>query len=544
MTDDTGNHRRIDATGVWILFATISASSMGFIAQSALNPTLPAIQNELDASGADLLWIVNAYQLMVGALILVGGSLGDYYGRKRVYMIGIVLFTVASIACGLAPTTALLIVARAVQGIGGALMIPGSLAIISAYFDGKARGTAIGAWSSFTTMTSVAAPTLGGFLADQGLWRLVFFINVPLALAALVALVMHVPESKDDDAPDQLDYTGAALVTLGLAGIVYGFTEIGRVGIDDGLGNPLLVGALLGGFVGLAAFVYVQARSDHPLMSLKLFKSRTFSGANLLTLLLYGALSGALFFLPLNFIQVQGYSATAYGLANLPFSILLVLLSPWAGRLVETVGPRLPLIVGPTLVGFAFVGLAIPGMTDTSNQIGGFFPVSYFTTYFPPLVLFGLGMGVTVAPLTTTVMGSVPQHNAGTASGINNAMSRASGVLAVAILGGIALVVFTNTLLDDLSDQRLSEQTQAELETRAEDLAGTRLPYTLVNDFSLVKIERTRTAIDRSFIETFRILMLIAAGMCWTSAGLAAAFIAKELEPPEELIREAETPAA
>lgn len=522
-------------TGLWVLFATISASSMGFIAQGALNPALPTIQESLNASGADILWIVNVYQLLLGALILVGGSLGDHYGRKRVYMIGIVIFAVASFACGIAPTTTTLIICRAAQGVGGALMIPGSLAIISAYFDSSTRGRAIGTWSSFTTMTSVLGPTLGGALADVGLWRAVFFINLPLAAVALYALVVHVPESKDDTAPKQLDYLGALLVTLGLAGIVYGFTEIGRVGMDDGLGNPLLIGPLLFGFVFMVLFVIVEARSNHPLMSLKLFRSRTFAGANLLTLMLYGALGGALFFLPLNLIQIQGYSATAAGLATLPFSILLVLISPWAGGLVDRIGPRPPLIGGPILVGFAFILLAVPSMVDTGNLLV-FFPVSYFFTYLPGLLLFGVGMGIVVAPLTTTVMGSVPQHNAGTASGINNAVSRSSGVLATAVLGGIALLSFTSGVLADVDDLGLRPQSTVALEAETEDLAAARVPYEITAQFSLIKVVEVRQALDASFIYTFRLIMLIGAGMSFISALMAYLLIEERLEPADKLI--------
>jgi len=475
-------------------------------------------------------------------LILVGGSLGDHYGRKRVYMIGIVIFALASLACGLAPTTETLILFRIVQGLGGALMVPGSLAIISAYFDDKMRGRAIGTWSSFTTMTSVLGPTLGGALADAGLWRLVFFINIPLAIVALYALITHVPESKDDEAPKELDYFGALLVTLGLAGIVYGFTEIGRVGVADGLTNIAYIGPLIGGFIGMGLFVWWETRSDHPLINLKLFRSRTFSGANLLTLLLYGALGGALFFLPLNLIQIQGYSAIAAGLATLPFSIILIIMSPWAGGLVDRVGPRPPLIIGPIIVGFAFTALAIPSMVDTENLLL-FFPVSYFVTFFPGLLLFGVGMGLVVAPLTTSVMGSVPQHNAGAASGVNNAVSRASGVLVTAILGGIALVFFTSGLLTNVDDLNLRSDSETALESQAENLAAARVPYEISQQFSLVKTFEVRRAIEDSFVDTFRLIMIIAAVMSFASALMAYLLIEERLNPDESLFADQSAPS-
>lgn len=508
--------------GTWVLFATISASSMAFIGQSALNVALPTIQEDLGASGADLLWIVNAFQLLLGALILVGGSLGDHYGRKRVYMIGIVVFTLASVACGFAPTTEILIAARAVQGVGGALMVPGSLAIVSAFFDSKERGQAIGTWSAFTTMTSVLGPVLGGVLAEAGLWRMVFFINVPLAIGALYALVTHVPESRDEEAPEQLDIPGAVLVTLGLAGIVYSATEIGRVGLG-GFQDPVLMGTLVGGILALVAFVFVELRSDHPLMSLTLFKSKTFSGANLLTLFLYGALGGALFFLPLNLVQVQGYRESLAGFAQLPFTVLLIVMSRWAGGLVETRGPRLPLIIGPTIVGFGFLGLGFVGITDGASD--------YWTTFFPWLVVFGFGMGLVVAPLTTSVMGSVPQHSSGVASGINNAISRSAGVLAVAVLGGVALVSFSGNLMSQADELALEGKAEKVLEVEAADLAAATPPDRLPKEQSIAVEEAVSTA----FIDTFNLIMFIAAVMCWLSAGMAALLIEPKLKPPEEL---------
>lgn len=510
--------KKRDGVGFWVLFATVLASSMAFINQSALNVALPAIQRELDASGADLLWIVNAFQLFLGALLLVGGALGDRFGRKRVFMIGIAIYTVGSALCGLAPTAEILIITRALQGLGGALTVPGSLAIITAYFDGKQRGQAIGTWSSFTTMASVAAPILGGFLADIGAWRGIFYITIPLALAALWALWRYVPESRDDEAPERLDYLGAVLITLGLAGIVYGATEIGRVG-PEGLGDPRLLAFIIAGLIALVLFVWVEYRSDHPLMRLRLFRSRTFSGANLLTLLLYGALGGALFFLPLNLVQVQGYSATLAGLVLLPFSILLTVMSPWAGGLVDKYGPRLPLTIGPILVGFGYLALALVGQTSG--------PESYWTTYFPGAVLLGLGMGVTVAPLTTSVMGSVPRHSAGVASGVNNAVSRSAGVLAVAIFGGIALIAFTERLEIQANAIDMSAESRQMLLANAGDLAEVPIP----DDLTRVSADQVQQAIDNAFVSTFKIIMLIGAVVCWLSGILSWFFIEKRLEP-------------
>ncbi|MFP4321384.1 MAG: MFS transporter [Anaerolineales bacterium] len=512
------------ATARWVLFATISASSMAFIGGSALNVALPAIQSDLGASGADLLWIVNAFALLLAALILVGGSLGDHFGRKRVYLIGIIVFTVSSFVCGIAPTTSILIVARAVQGIGGALMVPGSLAIISAYFGEEKRGEAIGTWASFTTLTSVLGPVLGGILAENGLWRGVFFINIPLGIAATYALVTRVPESKDDEAPKELDFLGAFLVTLGMAGITYGFIELGREPGEPV--EPFVIGALIVGVLGLSAFVLQEARSAHPMMSLKLFRSRTFSGANLLTLFLYGALGGALFFIPLNLVQVQGYGETRAGFALLPFSILLVLMSRWAGGLVDKYGPRPPLTVGPLIVGFAFFALALPGITSG--------PDAYWTTFFPGFLLIGIGMGITVAPLTTTVMGSVPQHNAGVASGINNAVSRSSQVFATAIMGGLALVIFGAALGASLDDITLPDEARATLDENAADLGAMAIPDQLDAETTAT----VREAINASFVEMFRIMMIAGAVLSWLSAGLAYVTIEPKLSEVRAQLRQ------
>jgi len=512
---------RLDDTGRWVLFATISASSMAFISGSALGVALPAIQRDLGASGGDLLWIVNAFALLLAALMLVGGSLGDHFGRKRIYMIGIVIFTIASVLSGFAPSPQFLIAARAIQGIGGALMVPGSLAIISAYFDSNTRGQAIGLWSSTTSLMAIAGPVLGGVLAENGLWRVIFFINVPLAVLALWALWSHVPESYDEEAAPELDYTGAVLVTAGMAGITFGAIGIGEVG-QAGFTRPDLMGSLIGGIVLLFVFVFWERRSKHPMLSLRLFKSRTFTGANLLTLMLYGALGLALFFLPLNLVQVQGYGETITGFTLLPMMGLLIVMSPRMGGFVDKYGPRLPLIIGPLVVAAAFVALAIPGVTKG--------PATYWWTYFPGTVLLGLGMGMVVAPLTTSVMGAVPQHYAGVASGVNNAMSRSSQVLATSIMGGIALLVFTGALLNNVEPLSLSQEIQQELAAASQDLGNTTVPQSL-DESTAAEVE---SAIDKAFVAMFRVMALTAAGMSVLSAVFGAILIEKELVPLDD----------
>lgn len=521
--EETG---KLGATGRWVIAATVSASSMAFIMQSALNVAVPPIQADLGATGADVVWIVNAFPLLLAALILLGGALGDLYGRKRVYMLGILIFTGACIAGGLATSTELLIVARAVQGIGGALMVPGSLAIISAYFDDNTRGLAIGTWSTFTTGASILAPTFGGLLADAGLWRAIFFLCIPLAVISIYALLRHVPESRDEDMPQVLDIPGAVLITLALGGIIYGATELGRSGSLNIVENPIPLLTIGVGLAALVVFFFVERSSDHPLVPLRLFKSRTFLGANLMTLFLYGALAGALFFMPLNLQQIQGYSATISGLATLPVTIGIMVMSPFMGRLVDRTGPRLPMTLGPLIVGAGFLALALPGVTGGAGD--------YWLTYFPGLVILGIGMGFVVAPLTTAALGSVPQRNSGVASGINNFMSRASGALTQAILGGIALIFFASTLQANVMNFEIPPEAETQLMENAEDFGNTAVPESLGEEMG----GEVATAIDWAFVDTFRLMMIIAAGLCFLSAGLAFALVQKELKPPAELLKQ------
>lgn len=487
-------------TGTWVLVATILGSSMAFIDSTVVNVALPVLQTELHATVADVQWVVEAYALFLSALILVGGSLGDRYGRRRIYAAGIALFTIASMVCGFAPTITVLIFARAVQGIGGALLVPGSLAIISACFESERRGRAIGTWSGFTSITSAIGPVLGGWLVQYASWRWVFFINAPLAAIVLAILFWRVPESRDEEEKGmRLDWWGALLATLGLGGVVYGLIEANNVG----LGDTQVIVALVVGVLALVVFLVVEARKQHPMVPLSLFRSPTFSGANLLTLLLYAALGGALFFVPFNLIRVQGYSPTAAGAANLPFVIIMFTLSRWSGGLVARYGAKLPLIIGPLIAAAGFVLFAVPG-------IGG----SYWTTFFPAVVVLGIGMAVAVAPLTTAVMGAVDSRRSGIASGINNAVARTAGLLAIAVLGLVALGVFSANLVNTLTGLPISPGARDALIAQQSKLVGITLPPGL----STTAQAAVQQAIDTSFVSSFRVIMLIAAAMAVVSA--------------------------
>jgi EmrB/QacA subfamily drug resistance transporter len=476
----------------WVLAATVLGSSMAFIDGTAVNVALPALQAGLGATVSEVQWVVEAYALFLSALLLVGGSLGDRFGRRRVFLLGVAGFAIASAWCGLAQGIGQLIAARAVQGVTAALLVPGSLALLSASFDKERRGRAIGTWSGFGSITAAVGPLVGGWLIDHASWRWVFALNLPLALAVIVISLRFVPESRDAEAPRRLDMAGAALATLGLGGITFGLIESSRLGWT----SPRVVGALVLGALALPAFVMVESRSGAPMMPLSLFRSRAFSGANLLTLWLYAALGGALFFLPFNLIQVHRYSATAAGGAFLPFVLLMFSLSRWSGGLVDRYGARRPLILGPAIAAVGFALLAVPGL-------GG----SYWTTFLPAILVLGFGMAVSVAPLTTTVMRAVEGNHAGIASGINNAVSRCAGLLAIAVLGLLMLGLFSRGLDHRLASLGLPPAASHELAENRTRLAAMQAPA------SLPEMQRAavQEAVEQSFLSGFRGVMLAAA---------------------------------
>jgi EmrB/QacA subfamily drug resistance transporter len=413
------------------LAATILGSSMAFIDGSVVNIALPAIQQALHADAVSTQWIVNAYLLLLGALVLVGGSAADLYGRRRIFLWGIAVFTTASIACGLAPNITVLVISRAVQGLGAALLTPASLAMLGATFDQHERSHAIGIWAGVGALTAAAGPVLGGWLVDQVSWRVIFLLNVPLAVAAAGLAILCAAESRDPQAK-RLDWPGAGTIAIGLAAITWGLGAIPASGFHD----TNVLAALAAGATFLIGFVAIEARlHERAMMPLSLYRSRDFSATNALTLLLYFALSGSLYYLPFGLIRLGGYSATQAGAALLPFALIMGFGASFAGALSDHFGPRLSLTAGPLI---AACGLAQLAFADLGN--------SYWAGVFPAICVLAIGMTVTVPPLTSTVMASVGEAHAGIASGVNNAVARVAGLFAVAALGAVLFASFSHHL--------------------------------------------------------------------------------------------------
>ena len=478
---------------------------MTFIDGTVVNVALPALQADLHATITDVQWVVEAYALFLGALILVGGAMGDQLGRKRVFLFGVLSFTAASVFCGLATSPRVLIIARALQGIGAAFLVPGSLAIISATFSDAERGRAIGTWSGFSAITTAIGPVIGGWLIEHVSWRAAFFINVPLSVIVVVLSLRFMEESRDPARSATIDWSGALLGVLGLGGIVFGLLEWPPLGPT----HPLVIGSLVLGTVCLVLLVVVERRARNPMMPLVLFHSRTFSLANVLTLLLYGALGVVLFLLPLYLIQVQHYSATAAGAALAPFAAIMFTLSRWAGGLVARTGPRLPLTVGPAIAAFGIALFARGGISG-----------SYWSTVFPAVCLLGLGMTITVAPLTTTVMGAVETHRAGVASGINNTVARVAGLLAIAVFGVLLANKFDAEVRPRLDRLVLSTAAQTEIENQLPKMAGAELKN--------VELEPPQRAavllsIDEAFVSGFRLVAIGSALLALAAGAFGAA---------------------
>ena len=477
--------------GKWIMVSAILASAMAFI------------------DGTALFWLLNAYLLMLASLILVGGSLGDKLGRKRIFIIGIFIFISGSTACGLAPGVTFLIIFRVIQGIGGALMIPGSLSLISSSVNEKERGKAIGTWSAVTTVVTIGGPILGGALADAGLWRFIFFINLPIGLVALIILWFKVDESRDIDSNKTVDVPGAITIALGLALLTFGFLRVPAIGWQ----STQVYVSLAAGVIFLVAFIIIEIKSSQPMMPLQLFKNLTFSGANLLTFFLYAGLGSGMLFLSLNLVQVQGYSQLQSGLTFLPFTILMISIARFAGSLADKHGPRLLLILGPAIAGAGLLVLSFVKQTTG--------PSAYWVTFFPGILLFGLGMSLTVAPLTTAVMGSVSNHFSGTASGVNNALTRIANVFANAIFGALAVLFFSGVLQTEIKNMPINLNQKQQVMAEAANLGNAKAPAVISQQDKALIQKAYRSA----FIFSYQKILQISAALGFLGAIMSVIFI-------------------
>lgn len=493
--------------GKLILFATILASGMAFLDGTVVNIAIPQIQTQLHATLGDIQWIVNGYALMLSALIMISGALGDKFGRKRIFMYGIVLFSLASFFCGISHSTAQLIIFRAIQGIGAAMMVPGSLSIINASFEEKVRGSVIGLWSGFAGGVAALGPFLGGYLVQTFGWASIFYINLPLGILALFITLKFVPETKNIEHRD-IDYLGTISIFLGLLGVTYALISEPSLGWS----NPLVLVSFIGGILLSIAFVIIELKVKHPLIPLEIFQSKLVTGANLATLCLYFALSGVIFFLVLNLQQVQHFSPLLAGLGMLPTILLITFLSGPAGSLADKIGPRIPMIVGPIIVG---IGMSLFILPSTH--------ANYFLTFFPGLVLFGLGMSLVIAPLTKSAL-AVDTKYSGSASGVNNAVARVAGLMAVALLGAIVLSLFGQQLQKNISQTPLSQQKQRQIMIQKNQMGAISMP----KGFSLNEQTFVQSSIENSFVYSFRWAMGINAFLAFLSAFFSFIYIRPE----------------
>jgi EmrB/QacA subfamily drug resistance transporter len=489
----------------WILAATVIASTMAFSDMTIVNVALPVLQRDLGVTFSALQWVVESYTLMLSALVLVGGAIGDVYGRRRVFIAGIVIFAAASAGCGLSQSAGLLIAARAVQGVGAALMMPGSLAIVSASFPRERQGHGIGIWSSFTGMSTALAPALGGWLIDVLSWHAAFLINLPLAGISLAIALRHVPESRPERR--RLDVTGMLLAIVGLGALTYGLIGAG----GWGFGDLRSFGPMLVGVIALALFVFAESRTTDPIVPLRLFRVPGFGAIQAFTFLLWAALHGTTFFVPLRLMQVHGFAPTEAGAALLPLVVTSSVLSRYFGRLTDRITPRTLLIVGACLTGAGFLYLAMP---DSSTR--------YVVGFFPALSLMGIGMGVCQVSVTVVAMNAAGRTNVGTASAINNAAARTGGLVAIAIFGLILVNGYDDALAKSLHGAGLPAAVQSALEQQHGKLAGSVLPAGLTPD----QHDVAAMIIARSFVAGYRRAMVLAAAMAFVSALIAARSLA------------------
>jgi len=485
-------------SGFWVLLVAILGSSMAFIDSTAVNTVLPVLQRELNATITQTQWIIEGYALFISSLILFGGALGDKYGRRRIFIIGVFLFTGSSVWCALAPGIHQLITARLFQGIGGALLVPGSLAIINVSFDNSSRGRAIGIWSAFTAATTGIGPILGGWLAENVSWRWIFVINVPLSIIVLLLLLLRVPDDRVTGYL-KLDVAGAVMVSGGLGSMVFGLIESSNMGFS----SPFVISTILFGMVLLASFVYYEDRIEQPLLPLGIFRSRTFTGANIVSFLFWAAWNAVIFFIPFCLIQIHGFSATSLALGFLPAILVLFVAAPLTGQLINRIGVRVPLVVGTCIISVSYILFIIPGVES-----------QYFYDWFTPIIFMGLGIGITISPMMSAVMGSVEKRYSGLVSGINNSVGRVAGLVAIAILGIVAIHIFNFELDNHLSGLNLDARTLGFIEHEKIKLAGAKVPEWLSPEMA----QTIRHYIDVSFLKSFRIVMSLCAFLTLLSA--------------------------
>ena len=490
-------------SGRWVLAATILGSSMAFIDGTVVNVALPVLQTSLHASVSAAQWVVEAYSLFLSSLVLVGGSLADRLGRRRIFVAGTAIFAAASLACGLSGGIRAIVIARAAQGIGAALLVPSSLAILGAAFSPEDRGRAVGTWSSLTAIATAIGPALGGWLVQAVSWRAVFLLNLPIAAAVILIALRKVPESRSPS-EHPLDLAGALLATVGLGTLVFGLIEApGR-----GWADAVVLSAVAGGGAALAAFLAVELRSRHPMVAPALFRIREFAAANLLTLFLYAALSATLFFLPFDLIQARGYSAAAAGAAVLPLVVLIFLLSRPAGAIADRFGPRAPLTIGPAV---AAAGFLLLGLLSQDTR--------YAVSVLPALSILGLGMAITVAPLTATVLNAVGSADTGSASGINNAVARVAALLAIAVFGIVATSAFNRSLDRRLDASAISPATRHALDGERSKLGAMRPPAGATPAEALAIAGAVKASLGRSFravaVDSSALALLASACAAW-----------------------------
>ena len=496
----------------WVMLACVLASSLAFIDGTIVNVALPELQKIFSTSVSRVQWVLESYQLFSSALLLVCGAIGDHYGRRRALRAGVVIFVSASIWCGMSPQITHLIVARAVQGIGAALLIPASLSLLASAYPEDLRGRAIGTWSAWTGVCAALGPVAGGWLIEHASWRLIFFVNVPVGAAVLLCLT-RVQESRDSETEHaQLDWLGAALITLSLAGLILGLLDAPALGWSA----PRIVGCLVAGGSLLLIFLWVESRRQNAMMPLRLFHSHNFSAVNALTFLLYGALGGALFFLPFYLIQVKHFTATEAGAAFLPFIVLMFLFSGRVGNLMPRLGARPLLVAGPLIAGFGYVLFAL-----LTSQPG------YVRAILPAILVLSIGMTLSVTPLTTTVLNSVREQESGVASGVNNAVSRVAALLAIAILGAVLQATFSSRLAANLRTSKLNTAQQAEIYSQRGRLLDARL--TTANPGAQAEANRV---LDESFVAGFRRVMQISALSCFLGAVIVAIFVQRTNQQP------------